>query len=113
MHEYSIVQALLERVQAEVDARNATAVHGLRVKIGELSGVEIDLLQSADELFSERSICDGAKLEIVPVAARWTCPNCERTMRRGEILRCPDCSLPAQLIEGSEIVLDRLEMEVA
>lgn len=113
MHEYSIVQALLARVQAEVEARDATAVHRLRVRIGELSGVEIDLLQSAYELFSPQSVCDGAPLEIVPVAARWACPTCARTMLRGEILRCPDCSLPARLIEGSEIVLERLEMEVA
>ncbi len=46
MHEYSIVQALVERVDAEARARGATAVHRLSVSIGELSGVEIG---SADD----------------------------------------------------------------
>jgi len=113
MHEYSIVQALLERVQEQADIHGASAVHSLRVKIGELSGVEVELLQSAFELFRERSICDGAKLEVIPVAACWKCPDCQRTMRRGEVLRCVDCAQPAQLVEGDEIVLERLELEVA
>ena len=113
MHEYSIVQALLERVQEEVDAHGASAVHSLRVRIGELSGVEVDLLKSAYELFRERSICDGAELEVIPVAARWICPSCERTIGRGEVLRCPQCAQSAQMVEGDEIVLERVELEVA
>lgn len=113
MHEYSIVQALLERVQEQADAHGASAVHSLTVRIGEVSGVEMDLLQSAYELFRERSICDGAELELVSVAARWTCPNCQRTIGRGEILRCAECAQPAQLVEGDEIVLVRVELEVA
>ena len=113
MHEYSIVQALLERVQEQVDAHGASAVHSLTLKIGELSGVEIELLQSAYETFRERSICDGAELEVIPVPARWSCPVCSRTVSRGEVLRCEDCGQPAQLVEGGEIVLERLELEVA
>ena len=113
MHEYSIVQALIDRVQEQVDAHGASAVHSLTVKIGEVSGVEIDLFQSAYELFRERSICDGAELEVIPVAAHWICPVCQRTMGRGEILRCPNCAQPAQLVEGDEIVLERVELEVA
>lgn len=113
MHEYSIVQALLERVREQADAHGASAVHRLRVRVGELSGVEIELLQSAYELFRERSICDGAALEVVPVAARWVCPDCGRTIARGEVLRCAVCALPARLVEGDEIVLERVELEVA
>jgi len=113
MHEYSIVQSLLDRVQVEVDARGAVAVHRLRVKIGEFSGVEIELLKSAYDLFRQRTICESAELDLVPVAGRWACPSCQRTIRRGEILRCIDCDAPAKLIEGSEIILERLEMEVA
>ena len=113
MHEYSIVQALIDRVQKEADAHGATAVHGIRVRIGEFSGVEVDLLRSAYELFSEKSVCEGAELDIVPVPARWTCRGCGAPIRAGEILRCPVCSQPARLAEGDEIILERIEMEVA
>ena len=43
MHEYSIVQALLDRVAAEARSHGAVAVHRIRVQIGEASGVESDL----------------------------------------------------------------------
>ena len=113
MHEYSIVQALLERVEAEAARRGASAVHRLHVRIGEASGVEIDLLRTAYGVFRERTLCENADLDIVPVPARWQCPRCEGEIPRGSILRCPDCSLPARLSAGDEIFLDRIEMEVA
>ena len=113
MHEYSIVQALLEQVEKEAGARGAVAVRRLAVSIGELSGVEADLIASAYEVARSQSVCDGAELEIRRVAARWACPSCSRGIARGEVLRCPSCGVPAELAGGDEIVLDRIEMEVA
>ena len=112
MHEYSIVQALMERVNAEARARGATAVHRLSVRIGELSGVEVGLLTTAYRMFRERTICEGADLEVQTVAARWECPECRRAIGRGDLLSCPACAVPARLAEGDEIMLDRIEMEV-
>jgi len=112
MHEYSIVQALVERVAAEARARRATAVHRLSIRIGELSGVEPELLTTAYETFRERTVCEGAELDLQLVAARWECPACGRAIGRGDLLTCPTCSLPARLAEGDEIMLDHIEMEV-
>ena len=47
MHEYSIVASLIDRVQQEANAHGGTRVHRLHVQIGELAGVEIDLLKTA------------------------------------------------------------------
>jgi hydrogenase nickel insertion protein HypA len=112
MHEYSIVQALVDRVDAEARARKATAVHRLSVRIGELSGVDVDLLTTAYETFRERTICERAELDLQFVPARWECPNCGDLIRRGEVLTCPSCAVPARLVQGDEILLDRIEMEV-
>jgi hydrogenase nickel incorporation protein HypA/HybF len=112
MHEYSIIQALLARVDREARARKATSVHRLHLRIGELSGVEIELLTRAFETFRERSLCAGAEMDVQPVAAEWTCPGCGESIARGAILRCRACGLPARLVRGDEIVLDRIEMEV-
>lgn len=112
MHEYSIIQALFERVEAEAASRGATAVRRLQVRIGEAAGVEVDLLRTAYGVFRERTLCEGAELSIVPVPARWECPRCGAPVPRGAILRCPDCAVPARLAAGDEIVLDRIEMEV-
>ena len=112
MHEYSIVQALVERVDAEVRARQAIAVHRLSVRIGELSGVEVELLTTAYATFRERTVCERAELDVRIVPARWECPNCGHRIGRGDLLRCRLCDVPARLAEGDEIMLDRIEMEV-
>jgi hydrogenase nickel insertion protein HypA len=113
MHEYSIVQALVEQVDRVAREHGARRVHRLHVRIGELSGVEVPLLTEAYTTFRERTVCAGASIEVRPVPARWACPGCGRDLRRGDVLQCPDCALPARLVQGDEIVLDRVEMEVA
>lgn len=113
MHEYSIVGALIERIEQLARERRAHAVHGVLVSLGELSGVEAELLATAFETFRERTICETAKLTILPVVARWDCPGCQQTIARGAILECPRCRRPARLAAGDEIVLERIEMEVA
>lgn len=112
MHEYSIVHALIERADAEARARGASAVHCLSVRIGELSGVDVDLFTTAYATFRERTICEGADLHVQRVPARWECPRCGRSIARGDVLRCWQCNEAAQLGEGDEIVLERIEMEV-
>jgi len=112
MHEYSIVQALLESVAEQTRTRGALAVHRLRVRIGELSGVEPELLQSAYRTFRERTICADADLEIEEVRASWSCPRCGGGIERGAALRCSTCGTPGRLSAGDEIILDRIEMEV-
>lgn len=113
MHEYSIVQALLDRVAAEARAHSAIAVHRIRVQIGEASGVEPDLLETAFELARTRTLCEAADLEIVTVPARWECGNCGAEIAPGQILRCLLCEQPARMVQGDEIVLQRIEMEAA
>ncbi len=113
MHEYSIVQALVEKVEAIARDRQAIAVRRLLVRIGDLSGVERDLLATAYATFRERTVCENADLTILPVAARWACSECRRSVPRGQILECQSCGAPARLAEGDEIILERVELEVA
>ena len=112
MHEASIVQALLDRVEAEAAARGASAVHRVHVVLGEMSGVEHDLFRFAYEGLRARSVCAEAELELSSVAARWACPRCDRGIEKGRRLHCLDCDLPAKLASGEEIVLQQIEMEV-
>lgn len=113
MHEYSLVQALVERVEAEAARRKATAVHRLQVRIGELSGVDPELFQTAYDTFREGTICAEAPLALERVAATWSCPRCGRRIARGAPLRCDDCGEPARLDEGGDaLTLMRVELEV-
>jgi Zn finger protein HypA/HybF involved in hydrogenase expression len=40
------------------------------------------------------------------------CPVCGSEVPRAAVLRCPGCERPARLVEGDEIILARIEMEV-
>ena len=113
MHEYSIVSALLEKASAEARAHHASSIARLEIRIGEQSGVEIELLEKAYQTFREVTLAKDAELVITRVPARWACPSCQTPIVRGGVLRCPSCGGPAQLLEGDEIVLDRIELEVA
>lgn len=110
MHEYSLVQALVARVDEELRRRGDARVHRLKVRLGELAGVDPGLFTTAYEMFREGSVCAGARLELAQVAARWECPACGRSIRRGEKLQC--CGAPARLVEGDDLILDQIELEV-
>jgi len=113
MHEYSIVEALIDRVEVEARTRHAVAVVGLAVRIGALSGVDPTLVASAYELSRPGTVCANAPLQVSSVAPRWECVACSRPLASNGPLRCSACDQPARLVEGDEILLERVDMEVA
>jgi hydrogenase nickel incorporation protein HypA/HybF len=113
MHEYSLVEALVGRVEQEARRRNALAVHGLSVRVGELAGVDPELFQTAYETFRAGTVCERAALTLTRVAATWSCPACRRPIPRGQALRCDACAQPARLDEGGDaLTLDAIDLEV-
>lgn len=113
MHEYSIVQSLIQLAEDQARDHGASRIERLEVAIGELSGVETELLSRAYETFRDRTLCSQAELIIHPVPARWECPRCSRSSEKGAALLCPECGLPLHLEEGEEIILERIGLEVA
>lgn len=112
MHEYSLIQALVERVEQEARTRGAASVHRLSVRIGEVAGVDVGLFTTAYDTFRERTICAEAELDVQVVPAEWACRDCGAPIERGQPLRCAACGAPARLVSGDEIMLDRIELEV-
>lgn len=64
MHEYSIVQSLLQSCEEHAKENESTNVTKVVVKIGVLSGVEPDLLQTAFDTFKEKTVCENAQFLI-------------------------------------------------
>ena len=112
MHEYSIIQSLVDSVAAAIGDRDGS-VQRIEIAIGELSGVDCGLLATAFEVFRSGTLCENAALTIDRVPARWECSRCRGEVPRGGFLRCAVCESPARLAAGDEIVLQRIEMEVA
>lgn len=112
MHEWSLVQGLISRVEAEARAHAAVRVSRVEVRVGELAGVDAGLLAKAFESFGERTACEGAVLSVTRVPAAWRCRACRRTFAPGEALHCSACDAPAILEDGGGVFLDRIELEV-
>lgn len=112
MHEYSIVSSLVDRVEAEVRKHPGAVARELRVRIGELAGVEVELLRTAYTTFRPHTVCALAELTVDRVVARWECVQCGAVIALPP-LSCRDCKRPAKLVAGDEIILDRIELEVS
>lgn len=113
MHEYSIARALIGRATEEANRHGATSVAMVRLAIGRQAGLEIDLLRTAFELAAPRTACAGARLEIRDVEPRWTCRACDAEIPSAGARRCPHCGGAARLTQGGDLILERLELEVA
>lgn len=112
MHEYSLVQALLQRVEQEARVVNATAVHHITVRIGPLAGVEAALFANAYEICRPGTLCQDADLTITSEPVAWRCDACGAAISVGSALICPRCGSPARLAAGDALVLERIELEV-
>jgi len=113
MHEYSIVQALLDQCETYAKANDAEKITRVEIKVGVMSGVEPHLLSTAFETFREKTVCDSAELvvQIQPIVV--TCRNCHATstLERAHYC-CPQCeSTDVRVDDGEDLLLMRLEME--
>jgi hydrogenase nickel incorporation protein HypA/HybF len=112
MHEYSIVQALLNQCEEHADANNAKQITKVVVKIGVMSGVEPHLLQTAFETFKEKTVCEGAEFVMNLQLLTLRCRSCgsERETKEANYC-CTACeSLDVEVIDGEEMYLMSLEM---
>ena len=112
MHEYSIVQALLDQCEETARQNNATKVKKVIVKIGVMSGVEVELLKTAFDTFKENTMCEKAEFitNIQPIMIK--CHNCDKTftLKRYEY-SCPKCqSIDLDIIDGEDMYLMQLEL---
>lgn len=113
MHEYSIVQSLLDSCEQYVEANDATKVTKVIIKIGVMSGVEPELLQTAFDTFKEKTVCDACEFIMNIQKVKIKCNACgdEAELEKNEYL-CPKCeSSDITVIDGEEMFLMSLELE--
>ncbi len=113
MHEYSIVQALINQCEEVAKENGATKVNKVICKIGVMSGVEVHLLKVAFDTFKEQSICEEAELVLNVQKLKLECKECGNLFEVDEIDYCCDkCnSTKVKIIEGEDMYLMSLEME--
>ncbi|KLE04196.1 hydrogenase/urease nickel incorporation protein HypA [Aliarcobacter butzleri] len=113
MHEYSIVQSLLESCEEHAKSNDAKKVTKVVVKIGILSGVEPELLKTAFDTFKEQTVCHDAQFLINHQKIEILCQDCntKSTLEKHEF-SCPKCqSTNLTVTDGEDMYLMSLEME--
>jgi hydrogenase nickel incorporation protein HypA/HybF len=114
MHEMSIVQALIDQVEAEVEKSGQSGhVVGLDLVIGRLSGVHVDSIRFAFEFLAPGTILEKAELRIDEPTAKIDCRACGSCQPITELqMRCPVCGSGDVLIDGGrDLLLQSIELE--
>lgn len=114
MHELSIAQSIVEAVGQQVAAHGGGRVLGVSLRVGALSGVDVQALRFVWDVATADTPMAGAGLEIEEVPLVAFCLDCqaERELPGIQSLRCPACGeLMPQIVRGRELEL--LSIEVA
>ncbi|RMH79497.1 MAG: hydrogenase maturation nickel metallochaperone HypA [Acidobacteria bacterium] len=114
MHEFSIVQSLLELVEEQARVYKAKEVKVIQLLVGVLSGVEPHLLELAFETIKEGTVAQRAELRIEVERLKLYCRECGKESEKEELnALCPHCqSLNTEIRGGQELLLKSLELEV-
>lgn len=113
MHEASLVQDLFDQTDRAIAPHASSAVRRVTVRIGALAGVDGDLFRTAFDGCKQERGYGGAALDVVFEPAVWACERCGAAVAPEGPLRCPACAGDARLRAGGDLILARLELEVA
>ncbi|HMK46707.1 MAG TPA: hydrogenase maturation nickel metallochaperone HypA [Methanocella sp.] len=113
MHELSIATDLINTAIETAKQNHATQVMSITVEIGELALINPEQLNFMYEVLTEENMLKGSKLIIVNIPAVAECgcgykgPVPDKTT-----CACPKCGLTLRAIEGRDICLKTMEIEV-
>jgi hydrogenase nickel incorporation protein HypA/HybF len=115
MHELSVCQAMLSQVEDIAAREGASNVATIVVRIGPLSGIVPELLQQAFTIARAGTLAQSAELitEWQPIRVR--CLECDtESEAKPSNLLCSACgSYRTQVLSGDELLLARIELDVA
>lgn len=106
------MESALDAIRHQAVKHGATRVSKIVLRVGALSGVDLDALRFAYEALAPHSVAAGALLEIESVPARAHCVGCgsEFGVARGFIFQCPKCGeYSGEIRAGKELGIARLE----
>lgn len=115
MHELALAQGILEAAEEALAraGRPQARVTKVRVRVGEVSGVQGELLANAFLFARTGTPLAGAELAVENVAASFRCGSCRKTCHRPTSEGvCPGCGgRDLELTAGRELDVVELELE--
>ena len=110
MHELRVVSRIVQTVAEEMERTGLSHVDGVKVRIGELSGVDPAALWFGWSAYVRGSSLEHVALDIERVAVAGCCRDCHREFGVADLVfRCPHCgSAKIKLVRGQEIEIASL-----
>lgn len=113
MHELSIALSIIDVATEEAGRRGAGGVAAVHLRLGALSGVVKEALQSAFGLAREGSPLSEAELVIEELPVVVFCPACQadREVVSPHEMCCRECgTFTAHIVSGRELEVTALEL---
>jgi hydrogenase nickel incorporation protein HypA/HybF len=114
MHELSIIASLFEILEEKAREQKAEKVVLVKLRVGKLSGVVPEFLQTAFDLYRKDTIAAEASLDVEIVPVKVKCRKCEVEMETNDyVFTCSACgSNDLQILDGTDLMVDKIELEV-
>jgi len=114
MHELSIIASLFEILQEKAQEQKATKIILVKLKVGKLSGVVPEFLQTAFDLYKKDTIAADSTIEIEAVPLKIRCRKCRAEVLQDDfVFICPACgSTELETLEGTELFLEKIDLEI-
>ena len=113
MHELGIATAVLQEARQEAQRHPGARLRKIRLRVGELSGVNAEALRFGFEVLARESKLEPLQLEIENCPRRQRCRLCKLTFTVANYdLTCPGCgSAQTEFVSGDELEVASLELE--
>ena len=116
MHELAIAQSIFDVVEARAAECHATQVKGVRLQVGEASGIVTDSLTFCFEMLASIDpVLAGTQLLIDIVPHRARCRHCAKEFPvKNFIAQCPTCEeWSNEIVSGNELQILDMEIETS
>jgi hydrogenase nickel incorporation protein HypA/HybF len=111
MHEYSLVESLMDRVEQEARARNALSVSRVHVRLGPQATVEEGVFATAFEAMRTGTICKDAELVLRRDGGAPLCAACGHPLPSDGVLVCPKCDCTVHHAPRGDLTIERVDLE--
>ena len=114
MHELSIVASLFEILEEKAKEKKAKKILSVKLKVGALSGIVPEFLETAFNIYKEDTIAAESRFEIEEVPLKIRCQRCGTEIVKDDfVFICEKCdSRELKTLSGTELLLEKIEIEV-
>ena len=112
MHEMSFAEQILQVVQREAANYPGATVVRVRLRAGELLGLDPASLRFCLEAISVDTVMEGAEIDMDQTGPELDCSECGRVTIESVLDPvCPNCGRLGRLATGTEMVIEEIELD--